>query len=184
MSSQSFLFNREPHWQGNQRFLQAALPARLHRWLYETGSLTQRLRETYGQGVAVKVLQHHWSVPFVSERQLLNQAPKQRCLVREVLLYVDVTPLILARTIIPASTVQQTQGSLLRLGTRPIGEVIFAYRQLDSCLCDVTRLGVPQWRQPVVELVGIETALHGRRTRHKIAGNTLLISEFFLPALF
>lgn len=181
MSRQSFLFKREPHWRESRAGLRQSLSPAVQSWTYETGSLTQRLRNRYGNKVAVKVLVHHWRVPFLSERQLLKQAPKQLCLVREVLLYVDNTPLILARTIMPAKTVKMAHGSLLKLGNRPIGEVIFSYPQLKSQLTDLSIIPMNLWTSNTSELVGINQPLYGRRTVHNLAGQKLIVSEFFLP---
>lgn len=183
MSLQSFLFNHEPVWRMNRAGLRQSLSPALQSWSYETGSLTQRLRDYYGDKVAVRLLVHHWRVPFLSERRLLNQPEQRLCLVREVLLYVDDTPLILARTIIPTATVRVAQSRLLKLGNRPIGEVIFTHPHLTSRLVDLTRVPTNLWTQKARDLVTIEQYLHGRRTVHYLAGRALLVNEFFLPAL-
>jgi chorismate--pyruvate lyase len=183
LSRQSFLFNREPHWRENRAGLRQSLSPAVQSWTYETGSLTQRLRHHYGNKLAVKVLVHHWRVPFLSERRLLKQTRRRLCLVREVLLHVDNSPLILARTIMPIATVNMAHGSLLKLGNRPIGEVIFSYPQLKSQLTDLTLIPIDLWTSNASELASIKKPIHGRRTVHNLAGHELIVSEFFLPTL-
>ena len=181
MTTQSFLFNREPVWQENRQGLRHKLPGNVQSWMYESGSLTQRLRDYYGAGVAVKVLLKRWQTPFLSERRLLNLPEHQYSLTREVLLYVRGKPLILARTIIPAATVKTAKSNLSRLGNRPLGEIIFSYPKLERIAMDVTLINPSIWTSSALAEVNIKQPLWGRRTVYGIAHQHMLVSEFFLP---
>ena len=76
LTAKSFLFNREPLWLENCQGLRHKLPENVQSWTYESGSLTQRLRNYYGDGVAVKILMQSWHTPFLSERRLLKRRRK------------------------------------------------------------------------------------------------------------
>lgn len=182
MAIKSVLFNREPLWQENRQGTRHKLPEAVQSWVYESGSLTQRLRGLYGSAVAVNVLLQQWAAPFPSERLSLKQAEHRYCLTREVLLHADGKPLILARTIIPAGTIKIARSNLSQLGTRPLGEVIFACPELERVAMDVAWVKPSLWtRSASATAAGIRQPVWGRRTVYGIAHKHMLVSEFFLP---
>ena len=181
MATKSCLFNCEPLWLENRQGLRHKLPNNVQSWTYESGSLTQRLRNFYGDAVAVKVLLQRWHKPFLSERCLLKLPEHQYCLTREVLLHANGKPLILARTIIPASTIKVVKSNLSHLGNRPLGEIIFSYPKLERIAMDVTLIDPSTWMQSALAEAGIDQPVWGRRTVYAIAHKQMLVSEFFLP---
>ncbi|PPD24172.1 MAG: chorismate--pyruvate lyase [Methylobacter sp.] len=182
MRERSFLFAKEPVWHANRPGLPQQLPSAARSWIYEAGSLTQRLRSFYGDSVKVKVLHQHYSKPFFSENRLLGLAPQTRQLVREVMLIAGNVPLILARTVIPDSTMMVAANTLSSLGDRPLGEVIFAYPDLARQQLDLCSVKPLSWTAQAGQLANIENKVLGRRTCYLIARQQpLLVSEFFLP---
>jgi chorismate lyase len=181
LTSKSFLFNREPLWLENRSCTRHTLPDKVQSWVYEPGSLTQRLRDYYGDAVAVKILLQQWYTPFLTERRLLKLPENKYSLIREVLLHADGKPLILARTIIPASTIKVAKSNLSHLGSRPLGEVIFSYPKLERIEMDVTLIDPSTWTQSAIDEVNIDQSIWGRRTVYAIAHRQMLVSEFFLP---
>ncbi|MGJ0429317.1 chorismate--pyruvate lyase family protein [Methylobacter sp.] len=181
MATKSFLFMQEPGWFENRQGTRHCLPEDVQSWTYETGSLTQRLRDYYGSAVAVKVLQQQWSTPFLSERRLLKLPESRYSLIREVLLHADGKPLILARTIIPTRTLKAAKRSLSHLGSRPLGEVIFSYPKLNRLEMDVALTSPAVWTQAAIAEAGITGPVWGRRTVYAIRRRQMLVSEFFLP---
>jgi chorismate--pyruvate lyase len=182
LTTQSVLFNKQPAWRENRIGTRQQLPKSVQSWTYETGSLTQRLRTVYGNAVTVKVLFQHWRVPFLSERRLLNLPEHRWCLTREVLLHANGKPLILARTIIPAATIK-IASSLAHLGTRPLGEVIFAYPKLERIAMNVALINPADWTKSALSTADIQQPLWGRRTVYAIKHQPVLVSEFFLPEI-
>jgi chorismate--pyruvate lyase len=182
LANKSFLFTQEPGWFENRPGTRHCLPEDVQSWTYETGSLTQRLRDYYGDAVAVKVLQRQWRTPFLSERRLLKLPENRYSLIREVLLHADGKPLILARTIIPARTLKVAKRSLAHLGSRPLGEVIFSYPKLARLEMDVALTSPAIWTRAAIAEAGITGPVWGRRTVYAIRCRQMLVSEFFLPA--
>jgi chorismate--pyruvate lyase len=180
LASKSFLFNREPLWLENRSCTRHTLPDKVQSWVFEPGSLTQRLRDYYGNAIGVKILLQQWSTPFLTERRLLKLPENKYSLIREVLLHADGKPLILARTIIPASTIKVAKSNLAHLGSRPLGEVIFSYPKLERIEMDVTLIDQPTWTQSAIDEVNIDQSIWGRRTVYAIAHRQMLVSEFFL----
>ena len=181
MTNKSFLFNREPLWLENRSGTCHTLPGNVQSWTYEPGSLTQRLRDYYGDAIGVKILLQQWNTPFLSERRLLKLRENRYSLIREVLLHADGKPLILARTIIPAKTIKGAKRNLAHLGNRPLGEVIFSYPKLERIEMDVTLIDQPTWTQSAIAEADIDQPIWGRRTVYAIAQRQMLVSEFFLP---
>jgi chorismate--pyruvate lyase len=181
LTAKSFLFNCEPLWLENRQGLRHKLPGNVQSWTYESGSLTQRLRNFYGDSVAVKILLQRWNTPFLTERRLLKLPEHRNNFTREVLLHVNGKPLILARTIIPAATIKAAKSNLSRLGNRPLGEIIFSYPKLERIAMDVALINPPTWTQSALVETGIDQPIWGRRTVYAIAHKQMLVSEFFLP---
>ncbi|MGR8981368.1 MAG: chorismate--pyruvate lyase family protein [Gammaproteobacteria bacterium] len=182
MSSNSFLFTREPKWNSNRPGLRHTLPEDVQSWTYEPGSLTKRLRSYYGDTVTVKLLFHQWRAPFLTERRLLGLSGHRYCLTREVLLHAGGTPLILARTIIPEQTIKAAHRNLNHLGTRPLGEVIFSYPDLGRIEMQITRVQPGEWKRSQLTETALDQPVWGRRTIYAIKHNQMLVNEFFLPA--
>jgi len=178
----SVLLTKEPRWLTNRPGMRRQLPAAVQSWIYEPGSLTTRLRSGYGDKVAVKLLQQQWARPLPSERALLRQATWHCARVREVLLHADGLPLLLARTVIPAKTLN-AQADLLRLGARPLGEVLFSHPNLERWHKDVVKAAPQCFTRLALELAGIEQPIWGRRTVYALNGKEMLVCEFFLPTI-
>lgn len=180
MTLRSQLFPKEPLWRENRLGTRHQLPVGVQSWVYETGSLTQRLRRTYGSAVRVKILWQRWQTPFLSEQHRLQLPAQRRAWVREVLLYAADQPLILARTVIPADTIRFAHSNLAKLGTRPLGEVIFSYPQLARLQLDVALVQPLAWTPATCGLATINQPVWGRRTVYGLKHQHLLVSEFFL----
>jgi len=184
LSNKSSLYPKEPTWFCNRLKSRLNIPNSAASWIYETGSITQRLRDYYGPRVRVQILNNQWQRSFISESRLLNTPTEKYTLTREVLLYADDTPLILARTIIPQHTISSAHRNLSHLGNRPLGEVIFSYPRLERLALEITQVQCHQWKHSIQQTTQIDQALWGRRTVYAIHHHPLLVSEFFLPVIF
>lgn len=183
MSANSYLFARPPQWQLPLPYRQQHLSAELQSWLAETGSLTKRLRGIYGKKFAVKVLFQQWKPAYIDECRLLAIPASRYQLVREVMLYADRQPLVLARTILPLETIKTAHRNLSHLGTRPLGEVIFAYPDLERRERQYSCANVNNWTGQIQTHSDINREIWGRRTVYAIHQQPLLVAEFFLPGM-
>lgn len=183
LSTISYLFSRPPQWKTRLRGAAVQAPPSLLPWLNETGSLTRRLRGVYGNTLAVKLLFHRWKPAFAEECQALRVPHHRYQLIREVLLHVGDKPLVLARTVLPEPTIRIAHRNLSHLGTRPLGEVIFAYPDLELRQRYFSAAAAHCWSAAVQGEFEIEPVIWGRRTLYAIHRQPLLVSEFFLPAM-
>lgn len=184
MSTPSALFISSPTWVKQLQALPQPVPYAVQSWMFETHSLTQRLRAQFGNRVAVRILKQHWFKPFISESRLLDLPAYRYTLIREVLLHVDNTPLILARSIIPQQTIAVAHRNLAHLGTRPLGEVIFAYPNLQRRALQLCQVPEDLWQPACKQTYALPQFLWGRRTVYAIPTQPMLVSEFFMPELF
>jgi chorismate--pyruvate lyase len=174
----SRLFQTEPKWI-LPNLVRKSLPNDLQSWLFESESLTQRLRNQF-ENIHVHVLFEKKKSPFLTEQRILNLPAERYCLIREVVLLSNQTPLILARTIIPPKTLKISHGNLARLGSRPLGEILFSAPSLEREPFGISKIKPTLWTTDFE----IKNSLWGRRTKYSICGQPMLVSEFFLPSLF
>jgi chorismate lyase len=182
LTVKSFLFVREPLWREHRKGMHHDLPEDVQSWVYESGSLTQRLRDYYGE-VKVKILFHDWRNPYLGEHKLLNMPWRRYGLIREVLLHTGGKPLLLARTVIPELTIKAAHRNLAHLGTRPLGEVIFSYPDLERICMDMALIPRCAWTPAANANADIREPVWGRRTVYAIQNRPMVVSEFFLPEI-
>ncbi|SLM61687.1 MULTISPECIES: chorismate lyase [Dickeya] len=140
------------------------VPARAADWLVYQDSMTRRL-ERYCLKLSVQVSQERFiSSPDVAGESALLP-PSERYWLREVILLGDGEPWLFGRTVIPEQTLQEADIDLTQVGTTPLGRYLFLQ-------------GPPP--RDVIQM-GRCDALWVRRSRLRLSGNPLLITELFLP---
>lgn len=147
---------------------------RARHWLQVEGSLTRALQLRCQQRFHVDVLAEGYGRPTREEALTLGVPLRQRVWIREVQLCGDNQPWVLARTVIPRSTLVGKARRLRHLGNRPLGAFLFSQ---------------PEWQRGAFQ-VGLcarndikrEPAV-ARRSRFHCGEHELLVGEYFLPAL-
>lgn len=180
----SLLLKREPHWRLRRKGMACNAPGFVCSWIDEKGSLTARLSAVSGSKVGVSLLRQGWYQPFPTEAFALDLPLQRRVWLREVMLHAQNKPLVLARTVVPAGMLRGVGHGLARLGDRPLGELLFAYRRLDRRSLEQTRVDASNWQPAMTQAHGLDTPVWGRRSLYETMGLKLLVCEFFFPALF
>ncbi len=177
--------NAPLRWRSRLGLSRCSLPASLADWLLDGGSLTRRLRRICSSRVDVRVLRQGWSRPGNDEARLLGLRSDAWAWIREVQLVGDGQPWVFARTLIPARTLNGCGRRLTRLGTRPLGEVLFADPGVRRGPVEIARIvcGRRLHQQAFAGLVESPDAIWGRRSLFWIADRPLLVCEIFLPDL-
>ena len=134
-------------------------------WLMLEDSMTKRF-EQYGKPVSVTLLNEEFICrdALVDEQHLLADEP--RYWLREILLCVGDEPWLAGRTVVPESTLCGPELALQQLGKTPLGRYLFTSSQLTRDFIEIGR----------------HDALWGRRSRLRLSGKPLLLTELFLPA--
>lgn len=134
-------------------------------WLTETGSMTRRF-ESCSAHIFVEPLFEGFSNDRIltAEREQLPSGPQYW--LREIILYGDGSPWLWARTIIPQQTLTEDDRTLMTLNKTPLGHYLFRSGRLSRDYLEIAQCG----------------NLWGRRSRLRLSGKPLLLTEVFLPS--
>ena len=177
--------HNEPDWQYPGALQQQFAPQALLPWLLDPTSLTARLRHVCDGQFSVRLLEQFWGRPQPGEAQLTDLKPGERALIRQVHLCCDGRPLVFARTVIPRSTLIGRCARLARLGTRPLGEVLFSDPSMRRSQLQIARIlkGNAVHAEALAENAPQHRQIWGRRSVFHLNQRPLLVSEIFLPQM-
>lgn len=132
-------------------------------WLLLEDSVTQRFAQ-YCQKLTVEVCRQGFTdcPSLTDEYRWLPEA--SRYWLREIILLADGVPWLMARTLAPESTLTGDEQQLQQLGNTPLGNYLFSHPELTRDFIQPGRSG----------------ELWGRRSRLRLAGKPLLLTELFL----
>ncbi len=173
----------EPEWRHYRFFQKRNITPQIYDWLLEPDSLTKRLKKACGAEFNVRVLQQNWVVPRDSEVALLGLPVGQMAEIREVELCQGDQVWVAARSVFPKATLQGDNASLQALGTRPLGEILYADPSMERSEFELARLG-PQhadYKRAVKRVSNPPRELWARRSVFWLQGKPLMVSETFLP---
>ncbi|WLI75345.1 chorismate lyase [Kosakonia sp. H02] len=149
------------------RYLEAipALEPQLLDWLLLEDSMTQRF-EQQGKKITVTLIREGFVTPdeIAQERDLLPD--EARYWLREIILCADGVPWLAGRTVVPESTLSGPELALQKLGKTPLGRYLFTSSTLTRDFIEIGR----------------HEQLWGRRSRLRLGGKPLMLTELFLPA--
>ncbi len=179
------LITHDAKWRSAHRLRPGDAPPGVRRWLLAPGSLTRLLLQASGGDFRVHLLSQRWEVPLADEARLLGIRARRCAMVRQVQLLCGGVPWVYARTVIPRTTLIGPQRRFARLGSRPLGAVLFSDPSMRRSESQVARL------EPRTRLHRIATAelgeegstIWGRRSIFLLSQRPLLVSELFLPAI-
>jgi len=172
-------------WRPRRHLPRGIVPSNLSSWLFDTTSLTQRLRQVCHGRFQVRVVSEAHARPLHDERVALNMRDNEGAVVRMVYLLCDGKPWVFARTVIPLRTLSGPQRRLTHLGSKPLGELLFADKTMRRGEVEVARLaaGSPVFSMAAQALKQKPGEIWGRRSVFYLQGKPLLVSEMFLPDL-
>ncbi len=159
------------NWRDDTATTTSLINGKLHAIATDRGSLTQALQAIDKDSFEVRVLKEEVCTPYDHEQIKLSRPLSQSALVREVELCLFKSAVVYARSIIPLELLRSDANGLAGLGKTPLGQVLFTDGRI--------RVSKRQFLLDTNE-VGQEVA---RRTPYEYQGHTILVSEFFLPAL-
>ena len=154
--------------------------------MLDNASLTSRLRGFCRGEFSVQVISQQSSPPLYDERVALGMCRAESSLIREVFLCCDAIPFVFARTIIPARTLRGGGRRLARLGSRPLGALLFADPKAGRESMQVASLNSRHilYHKALQGAEKSSPLLWARRTRFSYYSSPLLVNEIFLPELF
>ena len=137
------------------------VPDPLQNWLDDDQSLTAKLKAKYDD-FCVNLISQTQKKPHANETALLGD---QQAMIREVELLGNQQALVFARSVIPITADTE---SLLRIGAKPLGEILFDDPSITRGAMQIAKAG----------------NIWGRRSLFNVGKTQILVSEFFLEALY
>ncbi|MCW8824957.1 MAG: chorismate lyase [Gammaproteobacteria bacterium] len=172
-------------WRSRHQLRHNMLPGRWNSWLFDENSLTKRLQQRCRGRFSVEVLSEEVCQPQANEIRRLGMGLRRWARIRQVLLLCDETPWVVARTIIPLSTLRGPLRRLRHLKNRPLGAFLFADPHLERSDIEVSQLptSAPPLSLILHRFEGHEEINWGRRSLFKLNDQPVLVSEIFLETL-
>lgn len=140
-----FLHGQTPNWSCKSCVLPSRIPMPWRPWLLNTGSLTEQLLNLEHTTFSVNVLAQYCAKASSIEQRTLA-CNNRHVWVREVALTLDDLPVVMARTVVPISSLKGEVRHLLRLGRTPLGGYLFSQQSLKRGDIQVTQCGHNPWQ--------------------------------------
>ena len=163
----------------------SSLSPRARGWLQNRGSLTQLIQQRCRGNFRVKPVFQSLAAACADELAVMNLRQKELALVREVYLYCGNTPVVFAHSVVARKDLRGAWRSLNGLGNRSLGTVLFTnpvvkrtplrFRKLNSAH--------PLFRRACQNLQANPPALWARRSLFSLRGQSILVTEVFLPSI-
>jgi chorismate--pyruvate lyase len=171
------------YWQPRRCYRRSEIPAALAVWLLDPASLTRRLQGLCAGQFRVTILSQTRGRPRRDEARTLGMRRGGLAVIRQVELLCDEQPWVYARTVIPESSLAGRLRRLDRLGTQPLGAMLFADRGMRRGVVELARIrpGESMYADAVREPGQTQVEIWGRRSIFRLAHKPLLVSEIFLP---
>lgn len=149
----------------------------MRRWLLDDGSLTQHLLNT-GRTFSLERWEQRWEAPRLDERRLLHMALRERAMVRQIVMRLNGTAVVYARSVFPVSTLDGPLLRLRRLHNQSLGSFLFSRPDMRRGPFELALLDGCNGYLP--SQLHQEGPAWARRSCFEVAGKALLVSEVFL----
>lgn len=168
---------KTPSWHSAAELSQ--VDASVRSWLFDEGSLTQRLTRLSADAFSVQPLLQGWQTLREDECQALQLAEGSVGWVREVYLCGHGQPWVFARSVAARQALLASDLDLESLGSRSLGELLFSDSAFTRGLLQARRYPAA-WLPVAVR----QEQLWARRSCFSRDGLGVLVMEAFLPALW
>jgi chorismate--pyruvate lyase len=167
-------------WLPAERLGQLDVDAPLRPWLIGQGLLNQRIKDACGDRFERKLV-HQWPGVLDPALQSSLKVNDTTGLFREVALCCGGEPWVLARTVVPDSTLS-LHPWLAELGETSLGEMLNEISGVERSAYEYARIA-PEEALASPAALPESGPLWARRARIRLRGAPLMVREVFLPAL-
>lgn len=173
----------EPVWRRREMLMGSPIPDDITPWLLDKGSLTRRILLNCKNDFRVEVLSQKWQRPMLNEAMRLGVDAEHHAFIREVILYCGDSPWVYARSVLPHITLTGKRRQLGKLGTRPLGEILFSDQNIQRDALEIAniKLGQRMFNQATQCLDKSPESIWARRSVFHWHKKPLLVNEVFLP---
>jgi chorismate lyase len=157
---------------------------RLHAFLFQSGSLSRFIQQRCEGTFHIELINESWRYPMPDECHLLSLKDHEITFIREAWLKCDEQRIVYARTVIPRTTLKGESQKLMRLGTRPLGNILFNNNTTYRTNMRYGKIKVHcELHKQATKDSGVDSDLWGRQSLFYINKSPLLVTEVFLPAI-
>jgi len=167
-------------WYHRRQLFNQSIQPSLISWLFDASSLTARLIDLCGKDFSVQVISQQWQKLTTEEARAMSLKNVHAALVRQVYLCCEGVPLVYARTVIPATTIQGAQRRFANMGNRPLGAMLFSDRTMRR---EDVQVAILPASNALKRFARVDEQVWGRRSVFRVSGRPLLVSEYFLPEI-
>ncbi len=157
---------------------------RLNPFLFQNGSLSYYIQQRCRGSFHIELINESWCYPMPDESYLLSSYSRKITFIRESWLKCDKQRIVYARTIIPRTTLKGESQKLMRLGTKPLGNILFndntTYR---TNMRYASISSHSELHKQASKDTDISSDLWGRQSLFYVNNKPLLVTEVFLPAI-
>ncbi|MAS82196.1 MAG: hypothetical protein CMF45_05865 [Legionellales bacterium] len=173
------------HWQNDLNRQEEPYDKRLHDLLFQNGSLSRSIEKICNGTFNIELKNESWSTPMSDENDLLALIDNEITFIRKSWLKCNDKRLVYARTIIPRITYEEESKNLMKLGNKPLGDLLFNNNRTYRTNMQYAKIPLHHdlHKQATLD-TNIMSELWGRQSLFYIHKNPLLVTEVFLPTLF
>ncbi|GJM04179.1 MAG: putative chorismate pyruvate-lyase [marine bacterium B5-7] len=157
---------------------------RLNPFLFQNGSLSHFIQQRCRDSFHIELIDESWCYPMPDESYLLSSCNRKITFIRESWLKCGKERIVYARTIIPRATLKGESQKLMRLGTKPLGNVLF--NDNTTYRTNMRYASIPshcELHKQASQDTDIASDLWGRQSLFYVNNKPLLVTEVFLPAI-
>ncbi len=160
----------------------SAISPEIRQWLQDRGSLTRRIQDCCDQFYVEPVFQSLTKV-FGDESIKMKLRQDELALVREVYLYCCDKPVVFAHSVVPRKGLRGVWRSLSGLGNRSLGSMLFTNPKIKRTPLEFKKVGSGHflYDRAVIRLTTNPANLWARRSLFTLQGQSILVTEVFLP---
>ncbi len=153
-------------------------------WLQYRGSLTRRIQAQCCD-FRVKPVFQSFATVHGDERVVMDLRPGELAMVREVFLYCNHTPVVFAHSVVARKDLRGAWRGLSGLGNKSLGSVLFANPKIKRTPLQFKKLNPKHalFERACQKLTVMPSSLWARRSLFTLHGQSLLVTEVFLPAI-
>ena len=171
-------------WQNKITAQQNLDDKRLYPFIFKKGSLTRFIQQRCKGSFHIDLITAAWCSPMPDEIRLLSLRNHEITFIRESWLKCDNQTLVYARTVFPRKTLSGKSHKLTRLGTKPLGEILF--NDSTTYRINMQYAKIPahcELHKKATKDTDVTSELWGRQSLFCIKNQPLLVIEVFLPAI-
>ncbi|MBA4143080.1 MAG: chorismate lyase [Nitrosospira sp.] len=162
----------------------SSISPRARGWLQNRGSLTELIQQRCNE-FRVRQMFQSLSRACGDELAVMNLRRNELALVREVYLYCGNTPVVFAHSVVARKDLRGAWRGLSGLGNRSLGTVLFTNPIIKRTPLRFKKLNPahPLFRRACQNLETKPSGLWARRSRFSLRGQSILVTEVFLPPI-